>query len=259
MRSLSKVIKASQYNSFTEEPDVIFDAGVSPEVKSKSVLDQAFRKAKQIVESAQNYRSDQLRECAERVDRELQDARKQGYQEGFARGREEGEKSGAEAGSRQGFSEGVKRAGSENRKYLDELGGMIQSVEKSKTDILSKFESDLTNLAVAIARAIVKKELEIDPKTLHAIIQNAVDSYRNQAWVRIYVSGNTSNLLTKADASIAKELETVSDHVKVVVTTGIGDESCVIEMPDQVIDAGVDTQLRKIQSALEESGRSETG
>jgi flagellar assembly protein FliH len=92
---------------------------------------------------------------------------------------------------------------------------------------------------------------------LHSIIQNAVDSYRNQAWVRIYVSGDTANLLTKADASIAQELKTVSDHVKVVVTTGISDESCVIEMPDQVIDAGVDTQLKKIKSALEKSDSSE--
>jgi len=256
---LSKVIKASQYNPFTEDPDVTYDTDVTPDVKCKKILDQAFQKAKQIVESAQDYRSAQLRDSAQRADQELKEAQKQGYQEGFANGREEGLKSGLEAGNRQGISEGAKKAEAENRKSLNELGEMIQSVEKSKTEILSKFEDDLKDLAIAIARAIVKKELETDPKTLHTIIQNAVDSYRNQAWVRIYVSGNTANLLTKTDASIAQELQAVSDRVKVVVTPGIGDESCVIEMPDQVIDAGIDTQLKKIQSALEESGQTETG
>ncbi|MCI1965313.1 MAG: hypothetical protein LKJ17_04175 [Oscillospiraceae bacterium] len=254
---MSKVIKASQYSPFSEQPDVVRNPGVSPEVKSQAALDKAFEKAKKIVESAQSYRAEQLRDCAERVNHELQEAKKQGYQEGFASGREEGRKAGLEAGMRQGLSEGTKKSELENRKSLDELSGMIQSVEKSKTEVLSKFESDLQNLAFTIARAIVKTELKMEPKTLHTIIQNAVDSYRNQAWVRIYVSGDTANLLTKADVSIAQELKDVSDHVKVVVTTGISDESCVIEMPDQVIDAGVDAQLKKIQSTLEESGRSE--
>ncbi|QAT50691.1 hypothetical protein EQM14_13485 [Caproiciproducens sp. NJN-50] len=256
---MSKVIKASQYNPFIESPGAAAGADVSPDAQCRLVLDQAFQKAKQIVESAQNYRSEQLRDCAEHADRELRESQEQGYREGFAHGREEGEKSGMESGMRQGLSEGAKKAEAENRQCLNELGEMIQSVEKSKTEILSKFESDLKDLAVTIARAIVKKELETDPKTLHTIIQNAVDSYRNQAWVRIYVSGNTANLLTKADVSIAQELQAVSDRVKVVVTTGISDESCVIEMPDQVIDAGIDTQLRKIQSALEESGQTEMG
>ena len=255
---MSKVIKASQYGLFVEEPNAAFGENVSAEVSNRSVLDQAFQKAKQIVESAQSYRAEQLRDCTERVDREIQEARKQGYQDGFARGREEGKKSGIEAGMRQGLVEGAKKAEAENRDCLNELSQMIQSVEKSKTEILSKFESDLKDLAVAIARAIVKKELETDPKTLHTIIQNAVDSYRNQSWVRVYVSGNTANLLTKADSSLAQELQSVSDHVKVVVTAGISDESCVIETPDQVIDAGIDTQLRKIKSVLDESERSET-
>ncbi|MVB09735.1 Flagellar assembly protein FliH [Caprobacter fermentans] len=259
MKLLSKVIKASQYGPFMEEP-VFQSAGVghaSVEEQRKLILEEAFQKAKQIIESAQSYSSAQLRDCAQRVEEELQEAKKQGYQDGFSRGREEGEKAGLQSGMRQGISEGEKRADEENQTRLNELSEMIRSVEKSKTEILAKFESDLTDLAVTIAKTIIKRELEADPGVLHAIVQNAVDSYRNQAWVRIYVSGNTAKLLTKADVSIAKELESVSDHVKVVVTPGIGDEACVIEMPDQVIDAGVDTQLNKIQSAMHDSERSE--
>ncbi len=253
MRLLNKVIKASQYTSLSAEPEA---QKIQPKAaageKVKSVLDQAFEKANKIVESAENYRASQMQECNRRADEELQDAKKQGHEAGFARGRKEGK----EAGMRQGLAEGAQKAEAENRKTLHELDEMIQSVEKSKTEILSKFESGLQDLAVTIARAIVKKELAIDPKTLHSIIQNAVDSYRNQAWVRIYVSGKTADLLTKADLSIAQELQSVSDRVKVVVTPEFSEESCVIETPDQVIDAGLDTQLEKIKSALDQPDQS---
>jgi flagellar assembly protein FliH len=260
MKLLSKIIKASQYDSLTEERAVQFanEQNAAEDEKSLIILNQAFEKARQIVESAQNYKMEVMRDSAEQAEAALQEAKKRGYQEGFDRGFEEGQKAGLESGMQEGFSQGVKKAEEENQKYLDELAEMIQSVEQAKTEILQKFESDLKNLAVTIARTVIKKELETNPKTLQNIIQNAVDSYRNQAWVRIHVSRNTADLLTKSDAAIAQELKSVSDHVKVVVTEGMSDESCVIEMPDQVIDAGIDTQLNRIQSALNEADHKET-
>lgn len=260
MKLLSNIIKASQYDPSVAEETVEFADGQSAaeNEESLSALNRAFEKAKQIVESAQSYRAEVMSNCAKQVETELQEAKKRGYQEGLDRGFAEGQKAGLESGTQQGFSQGLKKAEEENEKYLDELAEMLQSVEESKTEILRKFEADLKNLAVTIARTVIKKELEIDAKTMHSIIKNAVDSYRNQAWVRLHVSGNTADLLTKTDVSIAQELKSVSDHVKVVVTEGMSDESCVIEMPDQVIDAGIETQLNKIQSALDAADRQET-
>lgn len=260
MRLLSKVIKASQCGFFQPSdpgaPGV--DGGSTPEDRCREILDQAFRKAKQIVDSAQAYRSEQLRECAERIQAELQEARKQGYEEGFARGRDEGKKQGFEAGLQQGGAEGQRNAAAENRKYIDELARMIEAVEKSKSTVLSEFESGLQELAVSIARAILKRELKLDPKAMHTIIVNAMDSYRNQEWVRIYVSGSTSNLLLKGDAKITEELRNISDNVKVVVTDGMNDWGCILELPSRVIDAGIDAQLEKIQSGLNDAARSES-
>lgn len=261
MRLLSKVIKASQAGLL---PDAVFGgialpvvAGAAEEDQHRAALEQAFRKAKQIVDSAQSYRMEQMRDCAARTAKETEEAKKRGYDEGFAQGHEEGKKDGMQAGLREGGTEGRKQAAAENRKYLDEMVRMIEAVERSKTDVLTRFESDLTDLAMTIARAIIKKELETDPQAMRSIIQSAMDSYRNQAWVRVYVSDKTANRLLKADKKIADELKEISDNVKVVVTAGMNDGACVLEMPDQVIDAGVDTQLKKIRTALNEAVRSE--
>ena len=224
---------------------------VSPDEKSKEILDRAFQKAKQIVDSAQNYSSHQIQELNERMLRETEEAKKQGYTAGYAAGSREGQKSGFEAGMRSGTEEGLRKAADVNRKTIEELAEMIQTVEKEKEKVLQRFSDNLQDLAVAIAKAILKKELEIDGKAMSNIILSATDSYRNQAWLRIYVSDQTANILTKADNDIVEQLKNVSENVKVVAAQGMGDGGCIMEMPDQVIDAGIDTQLRKIRNAID--------
>lgn len=229
----------------------------APDNQGRQALEEALQKSKQIINSAQSYAAEQIQEARRKISEETSNARKRGYTEGHAQGLEQGKKDGYAAGNRAGYEEGQKQAVAENRKYIQELGLMIETVEKSKTKVLKEFETDLDNLAVAIADAIIKKELEIDDKAMRTIILNAMDAYRNQGWVRIYVSPNTANVLLKADNNIVEALKEVSDNVKVIAANGMNDGGCVLEMPDQVIDAGVDSQLRKIKTAIEDAMKSE--
>lgn len=91
---------------------------------------------------------------------------------------------------------------------------------------------------------------------MQSIVLNALDSYRNQSWVRIYVSNQTATVLLKADNNIVQELQGVSDNVKVIAVSNMNDGDCVLEMPDQVIEAGVDSQLRKIRNAIDTAMKS---
>jgi flagellar assembly protein FliH len=232
---------------------------VPPDKKSKEILEKAFQKAKQIVDSAQDYSTRQVRELNERMLRETEEAKKQGYSAGYAVGSKEGQKRGCEAGLRSGTEEGLRKAADVNRKNIEELAEMIQTVEKEKEKVLQRFGDNLQDLAVAIAKAILKKELEVDDKAMSKIILSAMDSYRNQAWLRIYVSDQTANILTKADNNIVERLKGVSENVKVVAAQGMSDGGCIIEMPDQVIDAGIDTQLRKIRNAIDTAATTGNG
>lgn len=221
------------------------------EQRYQAVIREAFRKAKQIVDSAQNYRAEQLAEAERKIAAEAAEEKRRGYSEGYAEGREKGKKDGLAEGVRQGQDEGRKQAAAENRRTVAELGRMIEEVEKAKTQILQNFEGDLQELAVTMARSILKKELEIDQKAMRSIIVGAMDTYRNQEWVRIYVSDHTASVLLKADGGIVKALKEISDNVKVVSSKGMDDGACIIELPDQVIDAGIGTQLKRMKDAIE--------
>ena len=249
MRSLSSVIKSYQYGRVSAP-----EAGARPgagEGQGTRSADGAFLMARQIVAAAQEYRIRVGRETAEESRREYEQARRRGYREGFAQGVSEGKKSGAEEGKKSGYEEGVEKAEAENRKTMGELSRMVEAVEKDKTDILRKFEDGIEELAFAMARAVLKRELSLDEDALRSIILSAADSYRNQAWVRIYVPEQPANILLKADNNIAEALKDVSENVKVIAVSNMESGGCVLEMPDQVIEAGVDYQLRKIRGAIE--------
>lgn len=276
MRSLSKVIRSGQYSPIISDyrpaeyssptpEQAETESGSSPQGgpggraqaqdPTRQMMERAFLKAKKIVESAQQYQADQLREARETIEAESAEAKRRGYTDGYADGSEKGRKEGSETGYRAGFEAGRQQAEADSRKSLDELGMMIESVEKSKTKILSDFEEDLVDLSTAMAKAILKQEIHTDEKALRSIILSAMEEYRNQEWIRIYVPQDSANVLLKADGGIAAALREISDSVKVVVSPDMADGGCVIETPDQVIDAGLDSQLAKIRQAISEAMR----
>ena len=279
MRSLSRIIRSGQYAPIVSDycpgeltPTPVEQA-VSPpkddtteessaprrgereEEQVRQMLERAFLKAKQIVDSAQAYSAQKVQEARDTIAGESAEAKRRGYSDGYAQGTETGRKEGSEAGHRAGLEEGKKQAEAENRKSLDELSLMIEAVEKSKTQILRKFENDLLDLATAMAQAILKQEIRTDDKAVRNIILSAMEEYRNQEWVRIYVPEKTASVLLKADNSIVDALKDISDSVKVIASPGMADGACILETPDQVIDAGIDSQLTKIRRAISEAMR----
>ena len=260
MRLLNRVIKASQYDQFSsgllvEEHHGPSSAATSlvPETSKKNVLDQAFQKAKEIVDSAQALALKQKREAFDEIEKERSQAKKSGYDDGFAQGCEEGKAAGFISGKKSGYEDGLKNSAAENKKNLDELASMIESVEKSKNSLLQNFESGIKDLACEIARSILKSELKTNENAMRAIIKSAMNSYRSQSWVRIYVSNGTAEVLLKGDNNIINELKEISDNIKVIPNPEMDDSDCLLETPEKIIDAGIGPQFEKLKAAVENS------
>ncbi len=262
MRSLPKVIKASEYvsiknhNIFPSNNGALQTANGQPvlqkntENENRSIVNQAFEKAQQIMEAAQNYSLNQVKESTQRMNEEAARVMVQSHAEGYSRGLTEGQKGGSKLGYEDGYAQGLKKAEEENQTAMDELAQMIKTVETMKSEILQKYEADLEKLAVAIAEKVIKSQISIDAKVMQSIISNAMDTYENQSWVKIIVSKNTKMLLEKADNSIIQTLREISENVKIEASADMNDGDCTIDMPDRMIDAGVDSQLAKIKHEL---------
>ncbi len=254
---MSSVIKLSQYKEVSVAPErrAITVAAASTDSaardESVAVVDEAMEKAKKIMESANEYSLRRIKETKDQLDAESKKIKQQSYDEGFARGMAEGKKAGTDAGYKDGYEKGLSDASEESRRLLGELSRMIQTVETDKAQILQTFENDLLRLSLSIAEKVIKKELSLDRKIMALMIKSAMDSYRDQSWVRITVPPDTAEELLKADNNIIEALASVSENVKVIPNPAMEDTECLIELPEQIVDPGVDTQLENIRSAID--------
>ena len=57
--------------------------------------------------------------------------------------------------------------------------------------------------------------------------------------------------MMEADADFIDELSRISDNVKFIVMDKETSGSCIIEMPEEIVDVSVNTQLENIKDILE--------
>lgn len=275
MRSLLNIIKASQYDELKSREPVkvpknppVKPVEMDPQERHEAIVKEAVKKARDIVEAAEYYSKAQLREATMRMNEECAQMKIKSYEEGFNQGLAEGKKEGKEIGYQEGYGEGLRKTEEERQKLLEdkqkmleeiqkaneakenELKQMLEAVENKKEEILQRFEEGIQNLAITIAEKVIRKEVSLNEKAIRAIVLDVLDSYRNQEWIKISVSPNSAELLVKADCSLAEELKEISNNVKIVSSPELQDGDCRIELPDRLIDAGVQTQMEYIKSAL---------
>jgi flagellar assembly protein FliH len=142
-------------------------------------------------------------------------------------------------GERAGFEAGAQRADAMLRRLsqtLDELAGL-------RSTIIRQTERQMIQLALAIARRIVRREVTLDAELMIALARVALDRLeaRTPATVR----------LNPEDAALAAQSgEAFGAHVKIVADSTMARGGCAIESEFGAIDASVEAQLHEVSRAL---------
>ena len=155
------------------------------------------------------------------TERRVSDARHSGYQEGFAAAKKEA------AGELQALGERVART-------IAELAGF-------KPVLRRQAEADLLQLALAIARRILHRELAVDPDAMQGLIQSALDKLGNQQVVRVRIHPSQEQAVRKALGSRA---------VALVTDSNLEPGAALFEGDRGNLDASIESQLREIELGL---------
>ena len=67
------------------------------------------------------------------------------------------------------------------------------------------------------------------------------------------MAGCEARTLAQITPELMSSLASVSDHVKIIPMNDDEPGTCIIEMPDEIIDASASTQLANIRELLSES------
>jgi flagellar assembly protein FliH len=146
----------------------------------------------------------------------------------------------------QGLAEGRDAGRAEVRAQVEKLSGMFYDLAKPFEELDAEVERELLNLAMALARQIVRRELKTDPTQIIGIIRDAITALPVAARdVRVH--------LHPEDATVMREnlAPTESERAWAIVEDPVmARGGCQITTTTSRIDARLETRLNTILSEL---------
>ena len=208
------------------DPEEIQEIG-EPYGIADEIIEQARKEAEEIIQSA-------------RADAEI--IKEQAYKEG----RQEGEK----AGTKEAYEEHRKHLDGEIRELQRNIADIVMSVTRKKDFILEKYMDDLKNLVLVISEKIIQTSIKSSGEIIKRMILSSTDKMKKRQWAKIYIPKCNTSLTIEGDTEFLEELSHLSDNVKVIMMNNSEEGTCIIELPDEIVDASVSTQLENIKDIL---------
>lgn len=208
-------------------------------IQAEAIVQDAHREAQSLLEQAR----EQAQKEAERIYQEAKDAgRQEGYLEGVAQALELAEKDREAQAAR--MEEEVQH-------FLEQAGAAVDRQLDENMD-------DLRDLAIAIAEKVICISLKSSTEIIGRMVQTALDKRKHREWVHIYIAECDVKRMGQIPASLVSAISALSDRVRIIPMADDESGTCMIEMPDEIIDASTSTQLGNIRNMLS-SGRQSDG
>lgn len=201
------------------------------QIQAEQILAEARREADKIIAQA--------REEAQRQTEEV-----------FAQAREEGHAEGYEAGMAQGAEESAKLREEQAQRLEEEVHRFMEHAGVALDRQMDQSVADLRDLAMAVAEKVVCVSLKSSGDVIARMIQTAIDKRKKKEWVHIYIAECDAKRLTQMPASLTHALSALSDRVRIIPMADDESGTCIIEMPDEIVDASASTQINNLRSLL---------
>jgi flagellar assembly protein FliH len=162
--------------------------------------------------------------------------------EAFAKGFAQGERAGAEA------------AGKRGEVMLRRLTETLDELTSLRAQMIHQTEQQMVQLALAVARRVVHREISLDRDLLVAMARVALDRLGDSAQVTVRLSPEDFDATAAARAA-----QWTGTNVSVVADSRVSRGGCRIESDLGVMDAGADAQIQEIARALLGDAGEQTG
>lgn len=149
-----------------------------------------------------------------------------------------------------GFARGKQQATEQLQKGLNDIAALLDRIDDRQRQIINETEEGIRLLVVDIIRKIMGKALREDDKALVGIVERALANYKNMDWVKLTVSETDAQTSCITDKALLAKLLDLSGSIEVEVITDATTGLCIVETPDGIADASVETQLCNLKQIL---------
>lgn len=151
----------------------------------------------------------------------------------FSKGFAQGERAGGEAAAQRAEA------------MLRRLTETLEELTTVREQMIHETERQMVQLALAIARRVVHREVSIDHDLLIAMARVALDRLGENVQVTVRLSPEDLEA-----TSAVRSAQWTGTHVTVVADARVGRGGCRVESEFGAMDAGVDGQIHEIARAL---------
>jgi len=194
----------------------------------------------------------QAREDAEKLTAEAREAVEQEVEEIRAGARDEGYRQGYAEGTAKAIEDGERDREAAARQMGQEVQTFLEKATLAREELIGQTRDELLDLCIAIAEKIVRVSLKSSSDVIVRMIQSATERMKRQEWVHIYISGYDTGKLVRISPALTASLGALSQHIKVVPMGDDESGTCIIETPEEIIDASASTQISNIRDLLRE-------
>lgn len=149
-------------------------------------------------------------------------------------------------GFREGYEEGQQAARAEIARLQEKLEASLAFVANPVAQIDRQVETELLELALAVARQILRREIKTDPKHLMGLIREAIQQ----------LPSNTQKImihLCPDDARVLREMLQENEHEQhwqIIDDPALKQGDCKIHTDASFVDASVDALISRLATEL---------
>jgi len=145
-----------------------------------------------------------------------------------------------EVGRMEGENTARSKYEDELRKQREKLAESVQQFQAERNSYFENIESEVVQLALAVARRILHREANVDPELLAGLVRYTLEKLRDGTRVKIRVNPAESATMQK---QFGMKAEVIAD-------SSIAEGSCVLVTEIGTTAISVDEQLKEIECGL---------
>ena len=200
-------------------------------VQADAIVAEARRQSEEILEEARRLARLEAEEIQE-------DARREGFRQGY------------EDGQRKAQVDGQARLEEQMQQQAGQIREFLEQATQAREELLVRTQDELCDLSIAVAEKVIHVSLKSSREVILRMVQMATERLRRRDWVRIYIGGCDSRELARITPKLMASLGGLSDNIKLIPMANDESGTCIIEMPDEIIDASASTQLGNLKDIL---------
>lgn len=165
----------------------------------------------------------------------------QSYQEGFNEGLEKGLNEGEKIGS--------ERTAQKLEPVLDSLRQVLLQLKSLRQDTYQRIEKEVVELALAIARKVICREIEVDKEVVVCVAREALAKVEDPGRITIKLNPSDLQFINETKYQLSEMIENI-DNVTLESEDRIQSGGCVVETDLGQIDARIEHQLQAVEESF---------